>query len=67
MVFLGIMRSFVNRFRNHDSLESFFEKFLEFLQKKKNTVNLKKLKISGKSNGRFRVVYVSVKQFSSEK
>ena len=31
----------------------FFENFLEFLNKKKNTVNLKILKISEKSNGRF--------------
>ena len=34
---------------------SSFESFLEFLKKKKNTVILKILKISEKSNGRFTV------------
>ena len=36
---------------------SFFENFLEFLKKKKNTVILKILKISEKSDGRFTVKY----------
>ena len=45
------------------------ENFLEFLKKKKNTVILKILKISEKSNGRFTVkkVKVSLKPFSSKK
>ena len=53
MVFLKIILSFVNRFRNYDSFKFFSKNFLEFLKKKQNTVILKILKISEKSNGRF--------------
>ena len=38
-------------------VQSFFENFLEFLKKKKNTVIVKILKISAKSNERFTVKY----------
>ena len=55
MVFLKIILSFVNRFRNYDSFKFFSNFFLELLKKKKTIVILKILKISLKSNGRFTV------------
>ena len=58
MVFLKVIGSFVDGFRNYDSFKFFFENFLEFLKKKKNTVILKILKILEKSNGRFIVKYL---------
>ena len=56
MVFLKIIRSFVNGFRNCDSFKFFFENFLEFLKKKKDIVTLKIMKTSEKSNDRFTVI-----------
>ena len=55
MVSFTIILSFVEGLRSYDSLKFFFENFLEFLTKKKNTVIPKILKISEKSNGRFTV------------
>ena len=39
----------------YNSFKVFFENFLDFIQKKKNTVILEILKILEKSNGRFTV------------
>ena len=59
MVFLNIIWSLINRFRNDGSFWFSSENLFEFLSKKKNTLIPKILKILDNSNGRFTVKYLS--------
>ena len=67
MVFLKIILSFVNRFRNYDSFKFFFENFLEFLKKEEKHCNSENIEDFRKVQRQIycKIVQISLKQFSS--